>query len=83
MLNAAQEAINNRDKERLVAEIQSSGDPDQIDKYGRSLLMWAAIEGDAELVEILVKCGASINHRDKKIHIRLSTLLPKISGRRL
>ena len=66
MLTAAQEAINKRDKECLEAEIQSSGDPDQTDKDGRTLLMWAVVEGDAKLVEALVKCGASINHRDKK-----------------
>lgn len=66
MLTAAQEAINKRDKERLVAEIKSSGDPDQTDKNGRTLLMWAVVEGDAELVETLVKCGASVSHRDKK-----------------
>jgi ankyrin repeat protein len=66
MLTAAHDAINKRDKDRLAAEVKSSGDPDQTDKSGRTLLMWAVIEGDAQLVETLIKCGASINSRDKK-----------------
>ena len=65
MLTVAQQAITKRDKERLTAEIQSSSDPDQPDKDGRTLLMWAVIEGDEDLVRLLVKSGSSINNQEK------------------
>lgn len=67
MLTVAQQAITKRNKERLAAEIQSSSDPDQPDKDGRTLLMWAVIEGDEDLVRLLVKSGSSINNQEKKL----------------
>jgi uncharacterized protein len=65
MMSEALAAISKRDKARLKAEIQLSGDPDQTDKDGRTLLMRAVIEGDAELVEMLVRSGASVNYQDR------------------
>mgnify|MGYP003627944809 CR=1 FL=1 len=66
MLTKAQEAIRQRNLDNLIAEIESSGDIDQPDENGRTLLMWAALEGDEKAVALLVQCGASVNIRDRK-----------------
>ena len=66
MLTAAQKAIIAGDKGRLESEVQLSQDPNQADETGQTLLMWSAIEGDAQMVRLLAERGASINDREKK-----------------
>ena len=34
-------------------------------QHGRSSLMWACVNGHAEVVKILVSAGAHVNHQNK------------------
>ena len=83
MLTACQSAIVNGDIARLASELKTSGDPDQPDKDGLSLLMWAVLEGNESMVKLLVENGASLNFKERKLgytalHFAAQQQLPEI-----
>jgi ankyrin repeat protein len=61
MPTAAQNAIARGNLEDLRSDIRLSGDPDQPDKDGRPLLVWAILEGNNEAVALLIENGAEVN----------------------
>ena len=82
-LSLSHKAIINRDFDKLKHAIMSSSDSDQVDKSGQTLLMWAVLQRDSEIVNFLLENGASVDVIEKKngystLHFAAQEQLPEI-----
>lgn len=65
MITDAQEAVVSGNLKKLASEIAGTSDVNQPDRDGRTLLMWAVLEGRDEAVELLIGEGALIDTREQ------------------
>jgi ankyrin repeat protein len=58
-------AARNGDLQRLKQLHAQGASLDQLDRYGQTALMLAAVRGHAEVARWLAECGANLNHTAK------------------
>ena len=61
------EAVMKKDVPEILQAIRSGHHVDERDDHERSPLFYATIEGDREIVDLLVQNGANVNARDKQL----------------
>ncbi len=49
--------------------IEAGSNVNQADKRGVTPLMWAAIQGDMDMLQLLIESGAAVNSEDQIMHM--------------
>ncbi len=57
------ELLNQNEVAQAVAALKAGADPNQTNRFGDTVLMWAASKGERELVQLLLAAKADIHHR--------------------
>lgn len=57
------ELLNQNEVDQAVAALKAGADPNQTNRFGDTVLMWAASKGERELVHLLLQAKADIHHR--------------------
>lgn len=57
------ELLNQNKVDQALAALKSGANPNQTNRFGDTVLMWAASKGERELVRLLLEAKADIHHR--------------------